>query len=108
MMLENLKHSIKETLKLLWQFKWYAVVYLIFYVLIIWDYLNPPTADDMIFRAEETSNQWDYANQEAYLISAKFNLINYFLIFLIATSNMRNHPILAKLIFLFPIWLLLF
>ena len=65
--------------------------------------LNPPDADDPILNYEYTRGAWNYINQEVYIGSMKNVLIELLLLFLIGTSNMRNHPLLAKFIFLFPL-----
>ena len=64
------------------------------------EYLNPPAANDKIFHAEATSQNWLYTNQKVYIES----LMAITLLFFIGTSNMRNHPMLAKIIFLLPLF----
>jgi len=97
------KEHIVNTLKLLLDFKWYVALYLLFYFILIWGYLNPPTENDAIFNSEYTQGLWYYINQEVYICNMQDLLIEFFLLFLIGTSNMKNHPTLAKLIFLSPI-----
>ena len=99
---EKIKQSVSETLKLLWQFKWYIVGYLTYYSIFVLEYFNPPAADDPILNYEYTRGAWNYINQEVYIHSMKLYSIIDTLIFLIGTSNMRNHPLLAKSIFLSP------
>jgi heme/copper-type cytochrome/quinol oxidase subunit 3 len=95
----------KETLKLLWQFKWYIAFDFIIFTLLLSEYFNPPAADDMIWKSEAINGMWNYQNQQVYMQSCKYGLIISVLLFLIGTSNMRNHPLLAKLIFLFPLYI---
>ena len=99
----SLKHNMMETFKLLWQFKWYIIVYLLFYYIIIMEYLDPPAKDSPIWGSEAMAGDWRYINQEVYIGSMKNVLMELLLLFLIGTSNMRNHPLLAKFIFLFPL-----
>ena len=94
---------IKETLKLLWQFKWYIMVYLLFYSSFIAEYLNPPEKDALIWGSDAMEGVWNYVNQEVYIGSMRDTLIILLFFFLIGTSNMRNHPTLAKIIFLSPV-----
>lgn len=100
MLLEKIKQSIAETFKLIWQFKWYVGLYLIYFIINICSLFNIPAADDKIFHTEATSQLWSYTNQEVYIGSLRLEIIILSLLFLLGTSNMRNHPILAKLIFL--------
>ena len=103
---EKIRQSITETFKLLGQFKWYIVGYLIYYSMFIVEYLKPPAADDNIFHAEATSQIWSYTNQEVYIGSLRLEIIILSLLFLLGTSNMRNHPRLAKIIFASP-WIVM-
>jgi len=101
--IQQAKQSATETFKLLWQFKWYIIVYLLFYYIFIMEYLDPPAKDSPIWSSEAMEGDWRYINQEVYIGSMKNVLIELLLLFLIGTSNMRNHPLLAKSIFLFPL-----
>ena len=103
---EKIKQSVSETFKLLWLFKWYIVGYLIYYSIFIVEYFNPPAADDPVLNYEYTHGAWNYINQEVYIHSMKLYSIIDTLIFFIGTSNMRNHPLLAKIIFLSP-WIVM-
>ncbi|MBQ8671562.1 MAG: hypothetical protein IJ525_03465 [Alphaproteobacteria bacterium] len=103
---EKIKQSVSQTFKLLWQFKWYIVGYLIYYSIFIVEYFNPPAADDPILNYEYTHGAWNYINQEVYIHSMKLYSIIDTLIFFIGTSNMRNHPMLAKIIFASP-WIVM-
>ena len=98
-----MKLNIIETFKLLFRFKWYVFIYLIFYFILLFGYLNPPQVDDPIFNFAFNNGLWYYANQKVYIGSMKDDLIIFLLLFLIATSNMRNHPKLAKFIFISPL-----
>ena len=106
MLQEKIKQSVSETFELLWQFKWYIVGYLIYYSIFIVEYFNPPAADDPILNYEYTHGAWNYINQEVYIHSMKLYSIIDTLIFFIGTSNMRNHPLLAKIIFISP-WIVM-
>ena len=99
---DTVTQSIKETFKLLWQFKWYVGLYLIYYIISCYTLIAIPTENDPILNYEYTRGAWNYINQEVYIGSMKLYFIIDTLIFLIGTSNMRNHPLLAKLIFLSP------
>lgn len=99
---EKIKQSVSQTFKLLWQFKWYVGLYLLYYIINIISLFDIPVADDKIFQAEATSQIWSYTNQEVYIGSLRLEIIILSLLFLLGTSNMRNHPLLAKIIFLSP------
>lgn len=103
---QKLKSEIKETIistyKLLKEFKWYVGFNLFFVILVAANYIDRPAKDDPIFSAEAVSESWQYTNQEVYIGFSQMLLIIYILCFLLATSNMRNHPRLAKLLFLIP------
>lgn len=107
MLINTIKKHIVETAKLLWSFKWYTSVYLIFVIMMFDEYLNPPTKDSPIWNAEAMKGDWMYFNQEVYIGSFKQSLIIIMLFFFIGTSNMRNHPLLAKIIFLSPLFALI-
>ncbi len=102
-MITKLKQSLYETFQLLWQYKWYILVYLLFYMIVIWEHLDPPAENDPIFNSEAMRGSWNYINQEVYIGSSRDDLLYLLVLFLVGTSNMRNHPLIAKTIFLFPI-----
>ena len=102
MLLEKIKQSIAGTFKLIWQFKWYVGLYLIYFIINISSLFNIPAADDKIFHTEATSQLWSYTNQEVYIGSLRLEIIILSLLFLLGTSNMRNHPKTAKFIFILP------
>ena len=105
MIKDKIKQTISETFKLLWLFKWYVAFDLLFLICLMTEYFNPPAIDDPIWESEAMYGVWNYQNQQLYIQSCKYDLINSTLFFLIGTSNMHNHPILAKIIFLFPLYL---
>ena len=102
-MIDKIKNCILETSRLLWQFKWYIAIYPLIFVALIHEYFYPPTPDNPIFGSDAMSSAWNYVNQEVYIGSLKNDLIFWLCYFLLGTSNMRNHPLLAKLIFLLPL-----
>lgn len=85
-------------------FKWYMIFNGAYLFLLVFEYLNLPAKDDPIFGSVSTLDAWNYVNQEVYVESLKLAVIIFVLLFLLATSNMRNHPKIAKCLFLFP-WL---
>lgn len=104
---QKLKSEIKEiiisTYNLLKEFKWYVGLNLFFVILVAANYIDRPAKDDPIFSAEAVSESWQYTNQEVYIGFSQMLLIIYIQWFLLATGNMRNHPRLAKLLFLMPL-----
>ncbi len=100
--IHTVEKSITVTFKLIWQFKWYAGLYLIYFIINIGSLLNIPTADDKIFNTEATSQLWYYTNQEVYVGSLRLEIIILTLLFLLGTSNIRNHPKIAKFVFILP------
>ncbi len=103
---EKIKQSMTETFKLLWQFKWYVGLYLIYYIIFCYTLIDIPAENDPILNYEYTRGAWNYINQKVYIGSMKLYFIIDTLIFLIGTSNMRNHPLLAKIIFASP-WIVM-
>lgn len=99
---DKVKQAILDTFKLLWSFKWYVGLYLLYYIISIISLFDIPAADDKIFHAEATSQIWPYTNQEVYIGSLRLEIIILSLLFLLGTSNMRNHPKIAKFIFILP------
>lgn len=82
-----------------------CVVYRILWILFFWvmvDYFNPPAEDDSLFGSVATLDSWNYINREVYVESQKLGIFVDVLIFLLATSNIKNHPKIAKFIFLIP------
>jgi len=99
---DKVKQAISDTFKLLWSFKWYVGLYLLYYIISIISLFDIPAADDKIFHAEATSQILSYTNQEVYIGSLRLEIIILSLLFLLGTSNMRNHPKIAKFIFILP------
>lgn len=102
--LENIKNSIIETHKLLWQFKWYILLYILFIFFIIYDILNPPAEDSPLWGSEAMEGNWVYTNRDVYIGNSYYLLTIALLLFFLGTSNLRNHPMLAKLIFFLPLF----
>ncbi len=75
---------------------------MIYYFLCIGLFFTIPEADDPILNYEYTRGAWNYINQEVYIEGLKLSFVIDTLIFLIGTSNMRNHPLLVKIIFAVP------
>ena len=100
--MEKIKQSILETSKLLWSFKWYIFFFMLWAQSSLLEIIYPPAADDPILNYEYNKGSWNYINQKVYIESMKLYFIIDCLVFLVATSNMRNHPKLAKFIFLLP------
>ena len=86
-------------------FRWYVAFYMLEPLILLETYFYPPAKDDPIWGAQATMSAWNYQNQELYLEGVKIDLQFSVLIFLLALSNMRNYPRLAKLILLSP-WLI--
>ena len=91
------KVNIIETLKLLFRFKWYVLVYLIFYFILYLNYLMPSPKNYFLW------DSWCVYDKQIYLAVTKLLLIIFALLFFVGTSNMRNHPRLAKFIFISPL-----
>ncbi len=103
MIKDKIKQNIAETFKLLWLFKWYILVYFLWWITSFVEMFNPPQENDPILNYEYIRGAWNYINQEVYIHSMELYCVIDGLIFLIGTSNMRNHPLLAKCIFLYPL-----
>ncbi len=101
---EKIKKEFTDVAKLLWSFKWYILAYLPIFVSLFHAYFYPLPENELSFKYR-TDSCWKYTNQEFYIESVKIGIIQYALGFLLAISNMRNHPRIAKLIFLSP-WLI--
>ncbi len=52
---DKVRQVISDTFKLLWSFKWYVGLYLLYYIINIISLFDIPVADDKIFQAEATS-----------------------------------------------------
>ena len=95
----------KETKKILWPFKGTIFFYWLLAFLPFYEWINPPKKDDPIFRADIFLNDITYTNYEVYMAFTKLYCVIYALYFLLATSNIKNHPKLARILLLFP-WLI--
>ncbi len=102
-LIEFISYAI-EIIKLLLNFKWYIIFDFVFFLLLMYEYLNPPSVNDPIWNSEAMLGAWNYQNQQLYIQSCKYSLIISGLFFLIGTSNMRNHRMIAKIVFLFPLY----
>ena len=100
--------TLKETKKTLWPFKGVILFYWLLAFLPFYEWLNPPKKEDPIFKAEATREVWNYSSQEVYVASLKLECIIVVLLFFLATSNIKNHPKLARLLLLFPWFYALF
>lgn len=100
--MSNVKKIFNETSKLLWQFKWYIVPYILFYLHLLMSYFMPSKKNYCIWEYEE----WYNFDLRIYVKVTELMLIIFLLLFLIGTSNMRNHPLIAKCIFLSSLWFL--
>lgn len=104
--LTTLKNTLIATKKTLWPFKWYILFYWLFGSIFLGAYLNPPEKDSPLWGAEATHGIIQYLSQDIYLHTLKLESIIILLFFLLATSNIKNHPRLAKWMLLSP-WILL-
>ena len=102
MLLGKVKQAISDIFKLLWSFKWYIGLYLLYYIINIMTLFDIPAADDKIFHTETTSQLWTYTNREVYVGSLRLEIVILGLLFLLGTSNIHNHPKIAKFIFILP------
>ncbi len=102
----SFKNTLIETKKTLWSFKWYILFYWLFGSLFLCAYLDSPEKDSPLWGAEATHGVVQYLNRDIYLHTLKLENIIILLFFLLATSNIKNHPHLAKWMLLSP-WILL-
>lgn len=89
-----IKNNLKETFKLLRQFKWYILPYMFFYGILLMNYFMPSPKNYFIWYS------WCDYEQKIYIGTTQLLLVVFLLLFLLGTSNIRNHPWLAKIIFL--------
>ncbi len=94
--LQKTKQEIFETFRLLWCFKWYLLPYLLSYFVLLLLYLSPSPKNYCIWWDKD----WFEFSIPLYVAVTRLMLLIFVLLFLIGTSNMRNHPLLAKLVFL--------
>lgn len=102
---ENIKQYFVNLKNLLWPFKWYIAVNLLMILVSLYECFLPPAANDPIWASQATGGVWNYANQELYVESVKFYSLINVLVLLLGLSNIRNHPMIAKLVFLYPLLL---
>lgn len=103
--IQQAKQSAVETFKLLWQFKWYVCLDFVFILILLIEYFDPPAKDSPIWGSEAMAGYWNYINQEVYIQSCKYGLVISLLFILLGISNMRYNPKIAKLVFLFPLYI---
>ena len=102
---QAIKQNTFETFKLLKQFKWSIFIYVLFYAILLSFYLSPSPKQYCIWNNED----WFEFSSPLYLAITKLMLIIFALLFLVGTSNMRNHPVFARIIFLSAFyWLYVF
>ena len=92
----KLKHHFTETKKTIAPFKWYICSYLLFYSILIVFYLTPSCKQYFFWNNEE----WYQYTVPLYLAGMRLVLTIFLLLFFLGLSNIKNHPILAKMIFL--------
>lgn len=90
------KQNMGEKFKLLGQFKLYILLYMLFYMILLSFYLSPSLKHYTLFR----ETLWAEYSLPLELAFRELDLTIFALLFLVAISNMRNHPTLAKVIFL--------
>ena len=96
------KAYVLSVMQLLKPFVWYIGFYGFYFFWVMVDYFNPPAEDDSLFGSVATLDSWNYINREVYVESQKLGIFVDVLIFLLATSNIKNHPKIAQFIFLIP------
>ena len=101
-MRKKAKAYVLSVMQLLKPFVWYIGFYGFYFFWVMVDYFNPPAEDDPLFGSVATLDSWNYINREVYVESQKLGIFVDVLIFLLATSNIKNHPKIAKFIFLIP------
>ena len=92
----SIKQTFKNTVQTIQPFKWYILTYLFFYCLLILFYLSPSAKQYFFWNNEP----WYQYSTTLYLAGMRLALVIFMLLFLLGLSNMKNHPILAKIIFL--------
>lgn len=93
---------LKQFGKHLWSFKWYILLCLFYISGDVMQLMDPPARNNLIFKI---NNRWQYANQAVFIASMQQALCIEILILLLGFCNMKNHPRIAKFLFLLPwIW----
>ena len=101
----QLLQTLKETKKTLWPFKFYMSLYLLFYMYLCLNYLTPCPKNYFFWNDE----YWYNYSPQLYLAGMELVLLIFLLLFFIGTSNVKNHPLFAKMIFLSSLfWTFLF
>lgn len=103
---QKIRQFLIDSKNLLWPFKWYILCYSGYMCLQFHDMVYSIKPNDPMFNSEAFHDAWEYVNYDVYIHSGRLYLLIYILILLLAISNMKNHPKLAKLILLFP-WIAL-
>ncbi len=91
----------KETKKTLWPFKGYICLYLFFYTYLCLNYLMPSPKNYFFWNDE----YWYNYSPQLYLAGMELVLVIFLLLFFIGMSNIKNHPLFAKMIFLSSLFL---
>ncbi len=84
-------------------FKWYIFIYMMYLLLVTCTLIYPPEKDSPIFGCEKTSDLWYYVSYDVYIHSLRWFYLTDWLLFFLAMSNKTSHPILSKIIFLYPL-----
>ena len=92
----SLKKQLIDIYKTLYPFKWYICFYLLFYSILIIFYLSPSCKHYFFWNNES----WYQFSVPLYLAGMRLVLIIFMLLFFLGLSSIKNHPILAKIIFL--------
>ena len=102
----NICHqTLKETVKTLGPFNGYIGLYLLFYMYLCLNYLSPSPKNYFFWNEA----YWYHFTPQIYLAGMRLVLWIFLLLFLVGTSNIKNHPLLAKMIFLSSVfWMILF
>lgn len=90
----NIRQSISDTFKLLWQFKGYIMIYMVPYL--YYSCVATSASKKHYFIWQD----WHPFDRDIYLGTGRLLLTIVTLLFFLAISNMRNHPLLAKIILL--------
>ena len=93
---------LKRFGKRLWSFKWYILFSLLYIAGDVMQLADAPMRNNLIFKI---NNSWQYANQAVFIATMQQALCIEVLILLLGFCNMKNHPRIAKFLFLLPwIW----
>jgi len=93
---------LKRFAKLAWSLKWYILLCLFYILSDVMQLMDLPTKNNLVFKI---NNRWQYANQAVFIASMQQAICIDILIFWLGICNMKNHPRIAKFLFLLPwIW----